>query len=424
MEIALFAPIPPQNTGIADYVFHWLQGMSIDKNMNITVFSNSEADFLLNYPVKSIAEINYNDLAAFDLIIYHIGNHMQYHGYMLDIIKQCGGIIHLHDVVLYHLLVTKVWQEGGLDAFLTMIEKHYGTAKKNQALTRFYADENLWRNDNIADFPLFEEFVQYADACIVHSHYALTKIKTAFPQLNTYSIPQLYQLTANLNKQREHCLQIGVFGGVDSQKKVDLIIKVLASEKLQHYDFKLHIVGAISSPSCDFVHTLPKQLGIEDKVCVHGRVDEKTYSHLFNAADLIIALRYPTMGETSAVVMQALQLHIPVIVTDIGWYTELPDFIDKIAVDNLAQHLENTLLNYFTSARYLDEKIKALKIYAENCLDFQHYIDNYKKILGYQYNLKLNQILYKKFSHLFTDLAIVEDDELLASCLTRIKEIF
>jgi len=424
MQIALLTPLPPQNTGIADYVFHWLTGIKQDKNISITLFSNVSVDSVLNYPVHTITQINCTQLADFDLIIYHLGNNVQYHGYMLEIIKKYRGIIHLHDVVLHHLFAAKTYAEGHLDVYLTAIEKYYGQPQRDVFLARLHANHVPWEDENIANFPLFEEFVQYADACIVHSDYALNKIKTAFPQLNTYSIPQLYQLNPLINKQRNHCLQIGVFGGVDSQKKVDAIIKVLAGSRLQHHDFKLHIVGAISSPSCDFVHTLPQQLGIEDKICVHGRVNEKTYSDLFNAVDLIIALRHPTMGETSAVVMQALQLHIPVIVTDIGWYSELPDFIDKIAVDNLAQHLENTLLNYFTSESYLDEKIKALKNYAENCLDFQHYIDNYKKILAYQYNLKLNQILYKKFSHLFTDLTIVEDDRLLASCLTKIKEIF
>jgi glycosyltransferase involved in cell wall biosynthesis len=423
MKIAVFAPIPPQNTGIADYVFHWLQGMSANKAIAITLFSNSEINRLVDYPVQSIAHIDLNELAAFDLIIYHIGNHEYYHGYMIEIIKRYPGLIHLHDVVLYHSLVTKIWHEGGLEAYLAVIEKHYGKIKRNNALARFYSDDTLWQEDNISDFPLFEEFVQYATACIVHSQYAAQKINTAFPQLPVHIIPQLYRLTPQ-PKTNANSLQIGVFGGVETQKKVDSILKSLSEiNRLQQYDFTLHIVGGISS-SCDFVYSLPAELGLADKVCVHGRVDEATYSRLLNSVDLIIALRQPTMGETSAVVMQALQLHIPVIVTNTGWYNELPDFIDKISVVALEKNLTETLLRYFNDPTYLDKKVCAITKYAEQYFNFDECMINYQAILRYHYGLKLNKRLYKKLAHVFNEMQILHDDRLLASCLEKMKAIF
>ena len=50
------------------------------------------------------------------------------------------------------------------------------------------------------------------------------------------------------------------------------------------------------------------------------------------------------MGETSAIVVQALQLGTPVIVSDVGWYAELPECVLKVpagprATDALAAHL-------------------------------------------------------------------------------------
>jgi len=44
----------------------------------------------------------------------------------------------------------------------------------------------------------------------------------------------------------------------------------------------------------------------------------------------MIALRMPTMGETSAVVMKALQAGLPTIVSDHGWYAELPECVRKL----------------------------------------------------------------------------------------------
>src|SRR5262249_16060201 len=43
------------------------------------------------------------------------------------------------------------------------------------------------------------------------------------------------------------------------------------------------------------------------------------------ACDAIVGLRFPTMGETSAAVIRALSLGKPLVVSDVGWFSELPD---------------------------------------------------------------------------------------------------
>jgi glycosyltransferase involved in cell wall biosynthesis len=43
------------------------------------------------------------------------------------------------------------------------------------------------------------------------------------------------------------------------------------------------------------------------------------------AADVHVALRAPTMGETSASVVRSLSLGKPLVVSDVGWFSELPD---------------------------------------------------------------------------------------------------
>jgi glycosyltransferase involved in cell wall biosynthesis len=52
------------------------------------------------------------------------------------------------------------------------------------------------------------------------------------------------------------------------------------------------------------------------------------------AADVHVNLRSPTMGETSGTAIRALSLGRPLIVSDIGWFSELPDDVAlKIPVD-------------------------------------------------------------------------------------------
>ena len=52
------------------------------------------------------------------------------------------------------------------------------------------------------------------------------------------------------------------------------------------------------------------------------------------ACDVLVNLRYPTMGETSGSVIRALSLGKPLVVSDVGWFRELPDdVVLKVPVD-------------------------------------------------------------------------------------------
>ena len=53
------------------------------------------------------------------------------------------------------------------------------------------------------------------------------------------------------------------------------------------------------------------------------------------ACDVLVNLRYPTMGETSGSVIRALSLGKPLVVSDVGWFSELPDdAVLKVPVDD------------------------------------------------------------------------------------------
>jgi glycosyltransferase involved in cell wall biosynthesis len=272
---------------------------------------------------------------------------------------------------------------------------------------------------------LFEEFVQYADSCIVHSNYALNRVKAVFPHLSIYPIQQLYDLQPFIKKaNNSNCLRIGVFGGVDLQKKVDLVIEVLASIQAlkQPMDFRLDVVGAVNE-NCESVFSLPKELGLEDKVFIHGRVDEAYYNELLNQTDVIVALRIPTMGETSAVVMQGLQLGIPVIVNNVGWYHELPEVVDKVSAVQLKQGLQALLLKYL-DPNYLQIKTQAIRNYAQEYFNFDAYVTHYEEILIHEYHCHLNKPIYPRLTKVFKDLDIIDDDLLLRGCLEKLDGIF
>jgi glycosyltransferase involved in cell wall biosynthesis len=67
-------------------------------------------------------------------------------------------------------------------------------------------------------------------------------------------------------------------------------------------------------------------LGLEGRVRCTGFVpDLEHFVAWIAAADVLLNLRQPTAGETSATALRGLAAGKPVIVTQDGWYDELPD---------------------------------------------------------------------------------------------------
>src|SRR4029079_18084513 len=55
---------------------------------------------------------------------------------------------------------------------------------------------------------------------------------------------------------------------------------------------------------------------------------------LMPPCDVHMSLRSPTMGETSGAAIRALVLGRPLVVSDVGWFSELPDGVAaKVPVD-------------------------------------------------------------------------------------------
>jgi glycosyltransferase involved in cell wall biosynthesis len=77
-----------------------------------------------------------------------------------------------------------------------------------------------------------------------------------------------------------------------------------------------------------------ERLGLAEGVTRLDYVPEEGLWALMAACDALVNLRYPTMGETSGSVIRALSLGKPLIVSDVGWFSELPDgVVLKVPVD-------------------------------------------------------------------------------------------
>lgn len=396
-------PLPPQNTGIANYVYDLLVGLSKFDELNITVITNIDGYINDKINILNIAkekEINYS---KFQLINYQLGNNKKFHDYMYSILQKYGGIVHLHDIVLHEVLAKSLNAVKQRKKYLSIMRKLYGEKISIYLKELFEQDISPWKTAIAIQLPCFEEFVSLSDACIVHSDYNAKKIHSKFTSKSVYKISQLYNIPPMKLKNITSTIRLGVFGGVEVNRKVETILKIFSNILPLNKKLELIIVGSISQ-KCKHIVDLPKEYSIDKNVTFYKYVDNEQFYSLLKSTDLLIALRSPTVGETSAVVMQALQLYVPVVVSDIGWYSELPDFVDKISNENLEEDLTLLLKQYITNTSILDSKKKDIKVYADENLCFEIYVEKYANILK-QHILKVsNKIIVSKLSSHIKDL--------------------
>ena len=109
-------------------------------------------------------------------------------------------------------------------------------------------------------------------------------------------------------------------------------------------------------------------------------VDEARLWSLMAACDVLVNLRSPTMGETSGAVIRGLSLGKAMLVSDVGWFAELPDGValrvpvDEYEVGTIAAALE-------LAAEHKDELGAAAREYVRREHDLGRVADAYVRAL-------------------------------------------
>ena len=89
--------------------------------------------------------------------------------------------------------------------------------------------------------------------------------------------------------------------------------------------------GAVADD--DPLRDLVREHGLTDDVRFTGYLAEEDFWRLARAADVSVNLRFPTVGETSGAVCRLAGTGLPVVVSDVGWFRELPDsFAAKVPI--------------------------------------------------------------------------------------------
>ena len=224
----------------------------------------------------------------------------------------------LHEFVLHHLVSGITLARGDVEGYLAALERDAGPA--GRLLGRAVVEDRirpLWET-RAQDFPLAGEVLDLATGLVVHSAYVEERARAAGYRGPVWRIPMpAWPVPGVPPAAVEGGPVIGCFGHVNESKRVPQVCAAFARLRERRPEARLLLVGSLST-------RLPP-LELPDGVIREEYVPEERLWSLLGACDAVVSLRWPTMGETSAVAVRALSLGKPLVVSDVGWFAELPD---------------------------------------------------------------------------------------------------
>ena len=306
MKVAYFSPLPPEETGIADYSALLLPALR--ERVDVEVVRRGARK-----PPRGT-----------DVALYHVGNNPDAHAWIVEALRRRPGVVVLHDFVLHHLVAGMTLARGKRDVYLDLLEREKGLPGR---LLGYAVMEkripSLWETRS-EDFPLASYVLDHATALVVHSQHVRDRARAAGFARPISVVPHPAWPRPALEPERvSEGVVVGCFGVVNASKRIPELLRATAAVRRDHPEVTLLLVGP-SSPGFDLDRRL-QRLGLDGEGLVReGWVDERRLWALMAGSDVLVNLRHPTMGETSGSVVRGLSLGKPVVVSDVGWFAELP----------------------------------------------------------------------------------------------------
>lgn len=326
-----------------------------------------------------------------DLVIYHIGDNFQYHRGCLEWMTTLPGVVIIHDNFLGNLFWG--WSERiGRQTASTFLAKLYGA----EVAHRFFdhADSASFISYASQAAPMTEWMVGLASAVIVHSSWSMDKVRPGCPvPIKVAHLPYDAPYLGNLELVKQGSpnghVNVLTVGHVNQNKRSAEVIKAIGASAALRGSICYRIVGSVDTAMRRDLTFLADSLGVH--IVITGSVDDITLATEILNADIMCCLRLPALEGASGSTIEAMLYGKPTIVTNTGFYRDLPDdCVIKVSPESEMADIQEALVRLVTSpserialgslARSYASQTFRADLYAECVVDMKQRIDRSKLI--------------------------------------------
>jgi glycosyltransferase involved in cell wall biosynthesis/SAM-dependent methyltransferase len=325
--------MPPSKSGIADYSEALAGEMAT--RVHLSIFDGAAEKW---------------NPSSYDVAVYHIGNN-PWHGFAYETALRNPGVVVMHEANLHHLIADITIRRGDWDAYLAEAELNGGAS----ALEYARRVRKLEVGPDYEGVPMTRRLLESARGLIVHSDFVARQMRAQGFAGPIATIPHgawIPQTDRNGTRRSlgldETSPLIGAFGYLKPYKRIAESLRAL--RRLVKIDPRVRMI-LVGEPHPEFaLEELIRTLGLSAHVRVLGFTPIEKFVEYIGACDIVLNLRYPTVGETSGSLQRALGLGKAVIVSDVGAFAELPDEICmKVpTVPGRAQEEEDFIFEYLS----------------------------------------------------------------------------
>jgi glycosyltransferase involved in cell wall biosynthesis/SAM-dependent methyltransferase len=352
--------MPPSRSGIADYSEALVA--ELGKLVDLEIFSSAANPY---------------DPAQFDAAIYHLGNN-PHHDFVYDAAIAHPGIVVMHEANLHHLIAHVTIRRNDWDAYVTEAELNGGsTARQRAELAR-----TLTVGPDYEGCKMIRRVVDSAKGIIVHSQFMVDEMHAAGYRGPIVTIPHgawvpqidgaPFRMNLGLD---ENAPLVGVFGHLKPYKRIKEALRAFRRVVKERPEARMILVG---EPHADVqLDSLPPGV----KLIGFAEIGE--FVGYMAACNIVLNLRYPTVGESSGSLLRALGLGKAVLVSDIGSFAEFPeDTVLKVPVgseeDEVLFEYLRLLISRPDLTRALGERAKT---YVEETCNWSSVANGYFRFL-------------------------------------------
>lgn len=316
MRVALWSPLPPAPSGVADHVAESLPLLA----PGATVFAVVEDPAGVDPEVAGrVALVAPDDVPPVDIDVYELGNSAA-HGYAYRAALNRPGVVVLHEWGLHDLVLHETAGRGDPARYLREMRRGYGEAGM---LVARQVLRGLGGDLLPAFFPLNDRLLESSLAVVATTRFIAERAARRLPGRPVLHLPLHVAAPGSPSVDRAEArrilglpgdaLVITAPGLATRAKRLDVAMRAVARVRGRLRSVRFVVVGPREEglPLEDW----GAAAGLDHELVVTGRLPMPDFERHLAAADLVLALRFPTRGEMSAALLRALAAGRTALVT-------------------------------------------------------------------------------------------------------------
>jgi len=406
-HVAMWTPLPPQETGVAGYAAELVGALeaSVDVEMFVDDGVVPRPDLLARHRIHHFSAFGRRHRQRpFDAVVYQMGA-TPLHLYMYAALRAHPGVVVLHDLTLSHVLYLQAHDGGDVEPFRQALREVEG----RQALEEWLAiedrqpgpDREKAMSDFFFQYPMLGGVVDDSLAQVVHYDAACGELARRYPRARPYLVPMGVRAAA-LDNPRMAALAarrrlavdadafvVGTFGVVHPFKRLESCLRAMSQLVASQPSAVLLVVGSPFHPSyADHLVATAHSLGVADHVRFTGHLPDAELDAMLAATDVVVNLRFPFMKQMSATILRAAAAGKPVVITDVPEWRFLPEEVcPRVPLGDEVEALTACLAAFAGDAAGLQRAAAAARAFFEKEGTIDRLAHRYLEVLDDVYRL-------------------------------------